>query len=89
MTSIKLFTVDEYTTGFEVTYEPPEGPEFEGWPIYKKLFGYDGEEARRRLASVDGGRRLQSVDEQELSLDNDISLFQVCIDEDSEESAGL
>ena len=72
MRSIKLFTVDEFTTGFKVTYGPPPGEQFENWPIYEKLFGYDGEEARRRLEGIYKGRRLQSVDEQELTLDNDI-----------------
>ena len=30
----------------------------------------------------EGRRHLQDVDEQELSLDNDLSLFQVCLDEE-------
>ena len=75
MKSIRLFTVDSFTTGFEVTYGPPEGEAYEGWPTYTKLFGYDGTEARRRLESDDsdhGRRLLQSIDEQELTLDNDI-----------------
>ena len=72
MKSIKLYTVDEFTTGFLVTYGPPEGEQFENWPIYTKLFGDDGTEALRRLGGVYKGRLLQGVDEQELTLDNDI-----------------
>ena len=65
-------------------YVPPSGEQFENWPTYEQEFGYCGEESRRRLEAMgeEGRRHLQDVGEQELSLDNDLSLFQVCLDEE-------
>ena len=31
------------TSGFEVTYEPPDTDEFVNWPTETRLFGYNSE----------------------------------------------
>ena len=43
LTKIKMYKNSANTSGFEVTYEPPDTDEFVNWPTETRLFGYDSE----------------------------------------------
>ena len=64
-----MYRTDTITTGFEVTFEAP--PEFENWPVYTKLFGFDS--LRRRLDDGTEIRNLQSAEVDEISLEADVA----------------
>ena len=50
LTSITIYKNTEYTSGFEVTYDPPG--EFTGWPSTSYLFGSNAETSQQQTVAL-------------------------------------
>ena len=51
MTSVTIYKNQEYTSGFEMTFEVPT--DYSGWPAVTHLFGFSDETSHKETVSID------------------------------------